>query len=106
MAEQFGKVLPDSRYGLIPAGHAIYTKVGPAIKKVSYRRAIRASLTDTRKPRLRGFTHKGRLAIVFSRYDLTAGLVGYPCWGLRDYEPASAFELMRNILLYASGKTL
>ena len=102
----FAKVLPEGKYGPIFSNHAIFTKVGTVIQKVSYRKAIRGYIADPHKPRLRGVLYKGRLAIIFSRDDLTAGLVGYPCWGLRGYMPASAFELMRNILLYASGKTL
>ncbi len=108
--KELRKVLPEVEFGPIPSGHAIYTRSGSVIEKVSYRRSLRASVADARKPRLRGVLYKGRFAIIFSRDDLTAGLLGYPCWGLRGYEPDSAFELMRNILLYAhtgrlSGKT-
>jgi len=58
------------------------------------------------RPRLGAIIHKGRIAVVFSRDDLTVGLLGYPCWGLRGYSPESSFEIMRNLLLYASGKTI
>ncbi len=100
------KILPEGRYGPIVPGHSLYTRDGFVIKKISYRKAFSGSVASSRKPRLRGVLYKGRLAIIFSRDDLTAGLLGYPCWGLRGYEPESAFALMRNILLYASGKTL
>lgn len=103
---QIRNLLPGGEYVLIPGKHAIYDKAGPRIDKVRYRRATRTSVIDPRKPRLRGVSYKGRIAIVFSRDDLTAGLVGYPCWGLKGYKPDSAFALMRNILLYANGKTL
>ena len=97
----FARILPEDKLGPILSGHAIYAKSGPVIEKVSYRKAVRGSVADSRKPRLQGVLYKDRLAIIFSRDDLTAGLVGYPCWGLAGYEPESAFELMRNILLYA-----
>ncbi|MCD4699497.1 MAG: DUF4159 domain-containing protein [Phycisphaerae bacterium] len=102
----FAKVLPEGKLGPILSSHAIYTRSGPVIEKVSYRKAVRGSIANPHKPRLRGVLHKGRLAIIFSRDDLTAGLVGYPCWGLRGYKPDSAFELMRNILLYAHTSRL
>jgi hypothetical protein len=104
--KQFRGLLGESQYGLVPTGHALYTKVGPVIDKVAYRRTLRLAVYDPRKPRLRAVTHNGRLAVILSPDDLTAGLVGYPLWGLRGYEGDSAFELMRNILLYASGKSI
>ena len=79
--------------------------MGAPIEKLSYRLATGRVRTLT-EPRLRTIIHQGRLAIIFSREDLTAGLLGYPCWGLSGYVPESAFELMRNIVLYASGRTL
>ncbi len=105
---EFCKVFtpPPGRFELIPSKHAVYTGVGTPVGKVSYRRSLRALVGDPNKPRLKGLSYKGRPAIIFSRYDLTAGLVGYPCWGLNGYSPESAFTLMRNILLYASGKKL
>ena len=102
----FKELLKDAKYGTVPADHALFKKVGPVIKRVRYRKALRRVVFDPKKPRLRGFLRKGRLVVIFSPDDLTAGLVGYPQWGLKGYEPESAFEVMRNILLYASGKTL
>lgn len=58
------------------------------------------------RPRLRALSHNGRLAVIFSADDITAGLVGYPRWPLRSYEPDSAFALMRNAVLFACGKTV
>ncbi|MDY7010962.1 MAG: DUF4159 domain-containing protein [Planctomycetota bacterium] len=98
----FARVLPEGRFGPIFSNHAVYTQSDSVIDKVSYRKAIRGSIANPHKPRLRGVMYKGRLAIILSREDLTAGLVGYPCWGLRGYQPESAFELMRNILMYAN----
>ena len=45
-------------------------------------------------------------AVIFSRDDLTAGLAGVQVYGIRGYQPESAFELMRNILLHAAGVKL
>ena len=97
-------LLPGGEYGRLPLLHPIYTKAGPPIRKVRYRRALRELLHGESSPRLRGLTVNDRVALIFSPVDLTAGLVGYPCWGLKGYEPESAFELMRNIVLYAAGR--
>ncbi|MBN2272679.1 MAG: DUF4159 domain-containing protein [Sedimentisphaerales bacterium] len=101
----FAGVLPGGELSPVPSDHVIYTRSGGAIERVSYRRAVRGAVADSHKPRLQGVLYKDRFAIIFSRDDLTAGLLGYPCWGLVGYEPDSAFALMRNILMYACGKT-
>ncbi len=104
--KQLGELLSDADMKVLPGDHRMFTQVGPRVDKVAYRRALRATLADKSRPRLRAWAVKGRAAIIFSTDDLTAGLVGYPRWGLKGYEPDSAFALMRNILLYASGKKL
>ena len=97
-------LLPEGEYARLPLLHEIYTASGPAVQKVQYRRALRTLLHGETSPRLRGVTVGNRVALVFSPVDLTAGLVGYPCWGLRGYEPESAFALMRNVVLYAASQ--
>ena len=102
MENQLPGLLEAGSWGLIPLRHPLYAEAGPKIEKVAYRRALRMALSETGKPRLRGLTLAGRLAIIFSRDDLVAGLTGYQRWGLRGYTPESAFALMRNAVLYAS----
>ena len=105
---------PEAPALVLPITHPLYAKVGPLVEKVTYRKALAMVVMDAGKPRLRGVTIKGRLAIILSPDDLTAGLVGYPCYGLRGYEIDSelpekgsgAFALVRNIVLYASGKSI
>jgi hypothetical protein len=66
-------------------------------------------------PRLRGIEIGGRLAVIFSGEDLSAGLVGNPVDGINGYAPlaakgsdgklrAGASEIMSNILLYAAKR--
>jgi hypothetical protein len=98
-------LLEGSRLAVLPPGHPLYTKVGPVVGKVAYRPAARQGPGDNR-PRLEGLSYKGRLAVVFSPEDLTAGLVGYAYHGLKGYEPASAYELMRNAVLYLADRVV
>ncbi len=102
--EQVLPILSDGRYEELPLLHPIYTTAGPAIQKVQYRRPLRDLLHGEGRPRLRAVTLGDRVVLVYSPIDLTAGLVGYPCWGLKGYEPESAFELVRNVILYAAGR--
>jgi len=104
--KQARDLLPGGEYGLLPLSHALYTKTAPGAEKVDYRKTTSSSVFAPHAPRLRGLTVKGRLAVIVSKDDLTAGLVGYPCWSVKGYSPESAFALVRNIILHASGKTL
>ena len=42
------------------------------------------------------------MAVFFSPEDLTAGLVGQPTDGILGYDPATATDIMRNIVVYAA----
>jgi len=76
-----------------------------SIDRVRYRRRARQRLGGLRAPNLRAVLIGDRPAIIFSREDLTAGLVGYPAYTCDGYEPNSAYQIMRNLVLYASGAT-
>jgi hypothetical protein len=78
---------------------------GPAdLSDIRYRPAYARTLGDARDvPRLLAVTREGRLAVVFSPEDITAGLVGYPYAGIRGYAPETAAALMTNILCHVAG---
>ena len=100
--ELFAKLLPGALPRRLPPDHEVYTRSGPPIRTFAYRKAVSLPAEQRGKPRILAFMLRNRPAIFFSREDLTAGLVGYPCWGLKGYEPETAFRIMRNLLLYAS----
>ena len=75
------------------------------IDQVTYRRALPRILHGQKKPRIKAAFLQDRPAILFSPADITCGLVGYPCWGLLGYDPDSSFRMMRNLVLYAAGKS-
>ena len=54
-------------------------------------------------PQLRGVMVGDRLGVVYSREDLTGGLVGYASYGCDGYAPQTAYEIMRNVMLMAAG---
>ena len=45
----------------------------------------------------------GRLAVVYSREDLTGGLVGYASYACDGYMPPTAYEILRNVVLLTAG---
>ena len=99
-------LLPTAKTGRVPRGHAMFRKVGPVIDGWKFRRALRKVGFRAARPRLLGWEVDGRLVAILSPDDLTAGLLGYQCWGLKGYEPESAFAVTRNLLLYAARKRL
>ncbi len=99
----------DANKGLaseLPAGSPIYS-AGKKIADVSYRTFTRRTITGkTKTPRLKGITIDGRLAVFYSREDLSAGLVGEQVDGIVGYDPKSSVDLMSNMILYASGNAV
>ena len=104
---------------LLPVAHPLYAS-GHRVTAVEYRTFARKTLGNIHTPRLRGADVGGRLGIVVSDEDLSAGLVGQPVDGVVGYVPtgnalpaaakapaertaAGATELMSNVVLYASG---
>ncbi|MFB3893532.1 MAG: DUF4159 domain-containing protein [Phycisphaerae bacterium] len=105
LAEMYGA----DALGRLAKSSAPFQLKGMEIDKFKYRRAARSRLgTD---PNIRTITvnTKGvdRSAVFFSAEDLTAGLLGYSCYGLEGYDvgnastdPGMCFRIMRNLVLY------
>ena len=97
-------IFPDGKLELLPPDHAVYGAGGKNLDAVAYRPFARKKLVGLNKsPRLKGITQGGRVALFFSREDLSAGMVGQPVGGILGYDPATATEIMRRVVLYACG---
>lgn len=98
-------IAPDATISPLPLTHPIYHAVnfgGQDIESVDYRRVPNSPVVHI--PRLRGAYAQGKLIAIISNEDISGGLVGYSHAGLVGYTPASATDLMRNIILWrASG---
>jgi hypothetical protein len=44
----------------------------------------------------------GKGSVIFTRLDVTSGLLGTRTWGLLGYSPAYSQGLLKNIVLWAS----
>ncbi len=76
----------------------IYNIDGYEIQKVRYRRRTQNRMR-TDRPRLYAVMVDQRPAIIFSRLDVTGGLLGQPGYTIDGYDPQSAYEIMRNVIL-------
>ncbi|MFP4053865.1 MAG: DUF4159 domain-containing protein [Phycisphaerae bacterium] len=76
--------------------------LGSSIRKVSYTRAVAAEKPTLNSPALLGIHHKGRLAIIVSRYGLSCPVEGLPTWNVRGLSTDDARRLVLNAILYAT----
>jgi hypothetical protein len=98
---------PDARSSLdspLPPESPIFTQPSSPVTTVAYRSFARSNLIGSLKTaRLCGITRTGRLVALFSREDISAGLVGEPVDGVIGYSPESATAILRNIILAIAG---
>jgi hypothetical protein len=103
--KELGAVFGNAAGGLaksLPLTHAVFNQAGGELKDFKYRAFTRPTITG-KLPRVKGLEVGGRTAVLFSREDLTAGMVGQDVDGVFGYAPATATALMRNVVLYANG---
>jgi len=102
-----GAALNDAPLRRLAVGSPLYMMPKMEIKTVKWRRSTRVTMVGKSEPMLRTVIVKGRPGVIFSRLDITAGLLGTPAAGIYGYhpgdvkDPGTAFRLMRNIILYA-----
>ncbi len=103
LAAIFGKDAAKQLANPLPKDNPLYAVGGQKIERVGYRSFAKKTLISGLKlPRIRGIEINGRTAIYYSAEDLSTGLVGQEVDGVHGYDPQSATELMRNMLLMAT----
>ncbi|MBI5723740.1 MAG: DUF4159 domain-containing protein [Planctomycetes bacterium] len=89
----------------LPLSSPVYQMKDMTIEKVKYRRVTRARLVGVKEPCLMAILAGDRPKVIFSQEDVVSGLVGFPSYACDGYDPESAFNVMRNIVLYAATLT-
>jgi hypothetical protein len=100
------KMYPDKPLLRTLRSSEVYGSGKNRIRQVAYRpfrKGGSRKMRDYKTPRLRSINIDGREAVIFSEADIVEGLLGIPVYEADGYEPQSAFELMRNIVLYAKN---
>ncbi|CAN5444161.1 DUF4159 domain-containing protein [soil metagenome] len=104
--DALARMYPKEKLTTLPPDHPLFTAGGGAADEISYRTfAARNGVGKTTAPRLHGVNVDGRLAVIYSREDLSVGLVGQAVDGIIGYSPDTATNLMTRILNYASGSS-
>lgn len=96
----------------LPVGHRGESEAAragePTPGRLLYRDFARTRLSaaEARQPRLRGRVDvgPGKGAVLFSREDLSAGLVGQPVDGIFGYAPEVALHMLTRVALWADGQ--
>jgi hypothetical protein len=98
MEAMLRKIYPGKPVDLLPPSDAVYT-LGVPKGDILYRHFAKSVLGSDRTPQLRAIRMNGRCAVYYSRYDLSAGLVGEPVDGIIGYAPESATTIMSGMIL-------
>ncbi len=99
------QLIPEQSAGLkqpLPTNASIYSTIKP--EEIGYRAFAKRTLGSVRRPQIRGMKLNDRLAILYSREDISGGLVGQPVDGIVGYDPKSATSLMQSMLLTTAGE--
>jgi len=95
--KQMERIFPDRPLVRIPASHPVFRSFYD-IKKVSYVKGVPASEGD--RPALWGFEIGCRMAVIFTKYDLSCGWDGHLPHG-PGYAMADARKMGVNMIAYA-----
>ncbi len=97
---ELAKALPDRKLDRLPLDHPLYHSLAD-IKQVEYTPRTREDFGPMSEPELEGVSIDGRLAVIYSRFDLGNGWEQFPhaySYGLKD---ESALRIGANALVFA-----
>lgn len=94
------KVLPEQKLQKLPADHPLY-RAHYDIRRVDYTPRVREDFGPFDAPELEGITLDGRLAVVYSRFDLGNGWEQFPHAYSYGYKDESALQIGTNVIVYA-----
>jgi len=111
VVKMLSAMYPDERLRTLASSAPLLNirKLGFKIARVSWRRRALVETAGARTPMLKALFVDERPAVIFSRYDVTAGLVGCPSFGVLGYSEGSASragsatQILRNVAAYAAG---
>ncbi|WP_241180038.1 DUF4159 domain-containing protein [Humisphaera borealis] len=90
---------------ILPPDHPVYTPGNSKIAQFTYRAFVRGKVAGSlNAPRIRAHVIQGRPAVLYSREDLTAGMIGNEVDGIIGYSPATATQIVKQVLTYVAYK--
>ena len=97
---EMARVFPENKLETIPLDHPLY-KAHYDIGKVEYTPRVAEDFGDPSGPSLSGITLDGRLAVVYSRFDLGNGWEQFPHPYTYGYSDKDALAIGTNVIVTA-----
>lgn len=97
---ELARALPESKLEPIPSDHPLL-KAHYDIRKVSYTPRVAEDFGSLATPQLHGITIDGRLAVVYSRFDLGNGWEQFPHPYAYGYSDKDALSIGTNVIVTA-----
>ena len=94
------KMFPDDDLKMLAGASPVYNIPNATIGRAHFRSVTRRFIKSSR-PQLQALLFDDRPGVIYSREDVTGGLVGYHSRAVDGYDPVSAFRIMRNVVLFA-----
>ncbi|HMO27203.1 MAG TPA: DUF4159 domain-containing protein, partial [Tepidisphaeraceae bacterium] len=91
------QIYPNLNSEIIPASDPLFASLD-----VGWRLFARQKIGGLSAPRLRALSIDGRRAIYYSTEDLSTGLMGAPIDGIVGYDPLTATEIPRRLILQSA----
>jgi hypothetical protein len=97
---EIARVLPDHPLEQLPLDHPLY-HAHYDIRKVAYTPRVAEDFGGLDAPRLSGITLEGRLAVVYSRFDLGNGWEQFPHPYTYGYSEKDSLAIGTNVIVTA-----
>jgi hypothetical protein len=103
MDQMLNKLFPGGLKDPLPPKDPLFT-VGFPKTEIHYRHFAKTVMGNLKTPQLRTIKNGWRNGVYYSRYDLSAGLVGEPVDGIIGYDPDSCSAIMSGIIIQTMNK--
>lgn len=98
------QLYPAAELQRLPAGHAVLAAPFK-LERVAYKTAVKRFFPDLKdEPYLEGVSDKGKLKILYSRFNLGCELHGHACANCLGVKAEDAYKLAVNAILYALSR--
>ncbi len=97
---ELARALPEHKLAPVPLDHPVY-HAHQDVERVEYTPRVAEDFGATTRPSLEGVILDGRLAVVYSRFDLGNGWEQFPHPYSYGYSDRDALALGTNVLVYA-----
>lgn len=103
MEKELATIFGGEALAIIPENHPLYSPKKEPIS-IRYRPTAQKLLAGALKaPRLRGIDVNGKFGVIYSREDLSVGIVGHSVDGIVGYDPDTATDLAAAVIAYKAG---